>query len=225
MFELNEEEMTHLKSQIGASIESEPVNKHGGTRYSHFAFTELGVAMLSSILRNNRAIQINIAIMRAFIELRKSSDFRHSEINPTTSFNQRLTYIEDRLEIALNQIQALSKLNHQNGKIHSPHLEAPLNEPPSIEQLQQSVAKYFGIQERCFKEPKREKTTSIARHISIYLIRKYLRLSFKEIGRHFGDRDHTTALYAFKKIELGMKEEAPFKGDVLFLQRALEITS
>ena len=64
MFELTKQEFENLRSQNVTS-------KHGGTRYMPLAFTEHGVAMLSSVLRNQKAIQINIAIIRAFIELKK----------------------------------------------------------------------------------------------------------------------------------------------------------
>lgn len=55
---------TDLRSQSGTS-------RWGGTRYNAFAFTELGVAMLSSVLNSETAIDINIKIMRAFVELRR----------------------------------------------------------------------------------------------------------------------------------------------------------
>jgi len=45
---------------------------HGGRRYLPFAFTEQGVAMLSSVLHSERAVQVNIAVMRAFIKLREA---------------------------------------------------------------------------------------------------------------------------------------------------------
>ncbi|MFP4316827.1 MAG: ORF6N domain-containing protein [Desulfovibrionales bacterium] len=63
MFELSEDEWENLRSQTVTS-------SWGGTRYAPMAFTEQGVAMLSSILRSERAIQVNIQIMRAFTRLR-----------------------------------------------------------------------------------------------------------------------------------------------------------
>lgn len=65
MFELTNDEMNHLVSQFVIPSKS----KFGGA--SPFAFTEQGVAMLSSVLNNERAIEINIAIMRSFVSLRK----------------------------------------------------------------------------------------------------------------------------------------------------------
>ncbi len=46
-------------------------SKHGGDRYGLLAFTEQGVAMLSGILKSERAVAVNIAIMRAFVAMRK----------------------------------------------------------------------------------------------------------------------------------------------------------
>jgi hypothetical protein len=66
MFQLTKQEFEHLKSQIAISS-----SKWGGRRHAPYAFTEQGVAMLSSVLRSKRAIQVNIAIMRAFVQLRE----------------------------------------------------------------------------------------------------------------------------------------------------------
>jgi hypothetical protein len=66
MFELNESEFIALRSQIVTS------NK-GGVRYMPFAFTEQGIAMLSSVLNSEKAIILNIAIMRTFVLLRNSN--------------------------------------------------------------------------------------------------------------------------------------------------------
>jgi hypothetical protein len=67
MFQLNKEEDERLRFQTG--ISKRP--GRGGRRYLPYAFTEQGVAMLSSALRSDRAIQVNIAIMRAFVRLRE----------------------------------------------------------------------------------------------------------------------------------------------------------
>jgi len=63
MFELSYREVANLRSQIGTS-------SWGGTRYVPMAFTEQGVAMLSGLLNSDRAIEVNIQIMRAFVQLR-----------------------------------------------------------------------------------------------------------------------------------------------------------
>ncbi len=65
LFQLTKEELEVLRYQIGTSSLG-----YGGSRYLPFAFTELGVAMLSSVLKSQRAVQMNILIMRAFVKLR-----------------------------------------------------------------------------------------------------------------------------------------------------------
>jgi len=64
-FRITNEEWKNLRCQIGTSS-----LEHGGRRYLPFVFTENGVAMLSSVLKSERAVQVNISIMRIFTKLR-----------------------------------------------------------------------------------------------------------------------------------------------------------
>ncbi len=66
MFQLTKDEWEILRSQNVTSRLSD----YGGRRYQPYAFNELGVAMLSSVLRSTRAVEVNIEIMRAFVRLR-----------------------------------------------------------------------------------------------------------------------------------------------------------
>ena len=77
-------ELVNLKSQIVTS-------SWGGARALPFAFTEQGVAMLSSILRSRRAVQVNIAIMRAFVQLREV-------LSSHVELARKLTELEQRIE-------------------------------------------------------------------------------------------------------------------------------
>ena len=85
MFQLTTEEVLSLRSQTVTSSLQETttqivmkhrsqivtsLKKHGGARYRPYAFTEQGIAMLSSVLNSKRAVKVNIAIMRAFVKLR-----------------------------------------------------------------------------------------------------------------------------------------------------------
>jgi hypothetical protein len=101
MFELTEKEFESLRSQIVTS-------NRGGLRYMPFVFTEQGVAMLSSVLNNERAIEINIAIMRSFVSLRKFA-LTYEELT------KRVTEIEQQfpdIYKALNHLMD-SKQQHQ----------------------------------------------------------------------------------------------------------------
>ena len=64
MFQLTRDEAERLRCQIGTS-------RWGGRRYQPYAFTEQGVAMFSSVLHSERAVRVNIEIMRAFVQLRQ----------------------------------------------------------------------------------------------------------------------------------------------------------
>jgi ORF6N domain len=65
MFQMEKQDVIRLRSQIVIS------NGRGGRRYAPYAFTEQGVAMLSSVLRSRRAVLVNVEIMRAFVNLRR----------------------------------------------------------------------------------------------------------------------------------------------------------
>ena len=69
MFQLTPEEYEPLRSQTVISKKG-----RGGRRFRPYAFTEQGVAMLSSVLRSSRAVEVNIAIMRTFVQLRRLMD-------------------------------------------------------------------------------------------------------------------------------------------------------
>jgi hypothetical protein len=65
VFQLKKQDVARLRSQTVTS------NGRGGRRYAPYAFTEQGVAMLSSVLRSQRAVLVNVEIMRAFVSLRR----------------------------------------------------------------------------------------------------------------------------------------------------------
>ena len=81
MFELTRDESNNLRSQIVTS-------SWGGARYLPMAFTEQGVAMLSSVLKSDRAIHANIQIMRAFTQLRKMVS-THKELKTKIELMER----------------------------------------------------------------------------------------------------------------------------------------
>lgn len=84
-FQLTEDEYVSLRSQNATSKPG-----RGGRRYMPYVFTEQGVAMLSSVLNSERAVQVNIAIMRAFVNMRRLAA-TNDEIN------KKLTQIEKEL--------------------------------------------------------------------------------------------------------------------------------
>ena len=85
-----------LISQIATS---KPVERHGGTQKPPYAFTENGVAMLSSVLRSPLAIQVNIGIMRAFTEFRKIANTLSLPSQPADVVQLRKDFEELKLDI------------------------------------------------------------------------------------------------------------------------------
>lgn len=89
MFEITQEEYNSLSISLRSQIVT---SNKGGIRYMPFAFTEQGVAMLSSVLRSETAIRVNIAIMRAFVTMR-------NYITTTTQITAELAEIRTKLEL------------------------------------------------------------------------------------------------------------------------------
>lgn len=104
MFELTKNEYETLRTQFATS------NKRGGTRYMPFAFTEQGVAMLSSVLNSEVAIEVNISIMRAFVSVRQYLfDTNHHGVKEIEDLKQRMKALEEGAEDTISAINDLSE--------------------------------------------------------------------------------------------------------------------
>jgi len=108
MFELTREEFDHLRSQIVTS-------RWGGARYLPMVFTEQGVAMLSSVLRSDQAISVNIQIMRIFTKLREMltdnmslrldiEEIKKRLANQDRNIELVFTYLDEMIERQENSI-------------------------------------------------------------------------------------------------------------------------
>lgn len=102
MFELTTEEYQALRSHFATSKLSK-----GGRRYMPFAFTEQGVAMLSSVLKSDRAINVNIEIMRAFVNLR---EILLSNKNIARRLFEMQKRYDNNFQIIFNTLDELSAL-------------------------------------------------------------------------------------------------------------------
>ena len=99
MFTLTKQEFNHLRSQIVTS-------SRGGRRTPPHAFTEQGVAMLSSVLRSKQAVQVNIEIMRAFVRLRQMLA-ENSEL--TARLEQLEQRYDEQFKVVFDAIRELMK--------------------------------------------------------------------------------------------------------------------
>ena len=137
MFELTSEEynslIISLRSQIATS------NERGGRRHMPFAFTEQGVAMLSSVLKSERAIQVNRSIIRAFVAMR-------NYIMSTKTITSELEAIKAKLELLeRNDEDNLEAINDLSEDMRR-----------EIDTIYQAIAA-LSVKESTQKEPQRQK--------------------------------------------------------------------
>ncbi len=102
MFELTKEEYDTLRSQIVTSS-----SNWGGARYLPMAFTEQGVAMLSSVLRSDKAIEVNIKIIRVFNKMRELLQDHLSLRLEIEGIKQKLSNHSKNIELVFNYLDEL----------------------------------------------------------------------------------------------------------------------
>ena len=111
MFELTKDEVENLRSQFVTS-------SWGGTRYPPMAFTEQGVAMLSSVLNSKRAIQVNIQIMRTFTKLREMlsthEDLKKKIEAMEKKYDENFRIVFEAMKLSVEDPQLLDELCRQN---------------------------------------------------------------------------------------------------------------
>lgn len=100
VFQLNAEELANLKSQF-------VISSWGGRRALPYAFTEQGVAMLSSVLRSDRAVKVNIAIMRAFVRLRETIENNRELARKFAELEKHVGKHDDEIAAIIDAIRQL----------------------------------------------------------------------------------------------------------------------
>jgi len=114
MFQLGAEEARNLKCQIG-------ISSWGGRRSLPYAFTEQGVAMLSSVLKSERAVKVNIAIMRAFVKLREALETNRELARKFSELEKRVGEHDEEITAiieAIRQLMAPPKKPHREIGFH-----------------------------------------------------------------------------------------------------------
>ncbi len=122
MFQLSAEETRFLRSQFVTAKSQAADNqwilpnwsqfvtssrKHRGRRYRPYAFTEQGVAMLSSVLNSERAVKVNIAIMRAFVKLRQTLETNRELARKFSELEKRVGKHDEEIDAILEAIRQL----------------------------------------------------------------------------------------------------------------------
>jgi phage regulator Rha-like protein len=121
MFQLTSEETESLRSQIATSNEG-----RGGRRSLPYAFTEHGVAMLSSVLNSDRAVQMNISIIRAFIKLREVLAANKALAQKIEQLSAKQKDHAELFEIVIADIQKLDqKFTKEIRRLKAPRRRRP----------------------------------------------------------------------------------------------------
>ena len=138
MFELTSEEynslIISLRSQIATS------NERGGRRHMPFAFTEQGVAMLSSVLKSERAIQVNRSIIRAFVAMRNYIMSTKTITSELEAIKAKLELLERNDEDNLEAINDLSEdMRQEIDTIYQAIAALSIKEPTQNESQRQKI--------------------------------------------------------------------------------------
>ena len=130
------------------------------------------------------------------------------------------------LEGVLNRLKAVSRLHRVDPTLEfaRQHLGGILPEAPAAptaDEIIQTVASFYSLKVGDVKGTRRLKQIVRPRHVSMYLVRTHTELSFPEIGRVFGGRDHATVQHACKKIKTLLGRDADLRNAVETIERML----
>ncbi|MDZ4203434.1 MAG: ORF6N domain-containing protein [Bacteroidales bacterium] len=109
MFELTDKEFANLRSQFGTS-------NWGGVRYAPMAFTEQGVAMLSSVLNSERAIAVNIQIIRIFTKMRELLSTHKEILLKLEQLEKKDIEQDDKIMLIFEYLKQLEKAKQQESE-------------------------------------------------------------------------------------------------------------
>jgi chromosomal replication initiation ATPase DnaA len=237
MYQLTLEEWTSLTFQYGMSKKQ----GRGGRRTLPYGFTQEGVAMLSSVLNSERAREVNIAILRTFAKLRKTSDTT-TELTEKidtlkVDLNRQLEALSSNVQQVMNAVEAISLQNVTVPKssqilpILSSLTESTVGSQNTfvrkrtlseVEAIQNAVAHYYQISVDDLGSANRTESITLPRQICMYLIRNYTRFSYKRIGTILGGRDHATVLYGCRRIESKLTAKAEVSEALEAIQSCLK---
>ncbi|MEO5969854.1 MAG: helix-turn-helix domain-containing protein, partial [Bdellovibrionia bacterium] len=204
MFKLTQSELELVNAQNAVMN----FKTHGGRRSMPRCFTQVGVAILSVVLKSDRAIQVNTAIMRAFDEIQEEPLSLQEAAKNQKSITDILIKIESKLEqIQLGSIISAVKPKELIELNPQPVLLLREKTNGKVEKITKAVSIYFGITCKNILVATRVKSIVVPRQIAIYLIRQHSNMTLKEIAGYFGGKDHTTILHACRKIEMALNKD------------------
>jgi chromosomal replication initiator protein len=140
---------------------------------------------------------------------------------------RKITSNNRELEGALNRLVAHANLFNRNLTMETAHevlhdvLKAH-DRKVSIQEIQKRVCEHFNIRIAEMSSARRARNIARPRQVAMYLAKQLTSKSLPDIGRHFGDRDHTTVMHAVARVTELIAQDAAFAEDVDLLRRMLE---
>ena len=95
----------------------------------------------------------------------------------------------------------------------------------SVEYIQKTVCEFVGINTDLLKQNTRKREVVNARQISMYLAKKYTKNSLKEIGRHFGNKDHSTVIHSIQVVDNLLEVDKKFREDLEELKKRINLSN
>lgn len=166
--------------------------------------------------------------LRLGILQNKASSSRVNVPNKVLEFlAEKITSNIRELEGALNRIIANSELIGRAITLESARevladLIRSNDRKVTVEDIQRVVANHFSIKLSDMSSSSRLKQIAFPRQVAMYLAKQLTSLSFPDVGRKFGGRDHTTVLHSVKKVEELIKNDANFADEIKFLITSIE---
>jgi chromosomal replication initiator protein len=161
--------------------------------------------------------------------LKKKADYKQMPLPDEVAWYiaRRMRGDVRKLEGALNVIEAYTAMTGQEitiGLVQSliGELSETKEKPITIADIERVVADHYKLKGTLLRSKKRNKEIAHARHVAMYLARTLTKASLPQIGKNFGDRDHTSVLHACNKIKSMVDDDWRFKEEVEQLIRVLQ---
>ncbi len=155
----------------------------------------------------NRYLAISDGVLQ-FLARRITGNVRILE-GALNRLNAEAAYLEREITLPLAQ-ELLSDILRESEK------------RVEIDEVIRTVSEYFGIRASDLTGPKRTQNIARSRQVAVYLVKSLTVKSLSEIGRRFGNRDHSTVLHSVRRVEKMMAEDNRFANDIEMLRRKLE---
>ena len=152
MFQLNKKEFIFVISRYTTEIEKNTnlisqfaTSSWGGTRKMPYAFTELGIAMLSSVLRSETAIQVNINIMRAFVMIRQT-------VAAWQSTNMRVEQLSHKVDVLNSRVDEILHEQYENNTEMAVQIDAINEALDKLMAQPDTPRKHIGFKHGCMND-------------------------------------------------------------------------